>query len=86
MAAHEQYEQNNNGKRLKSETLESSSTPGVWISRMERMIRLQACEMAQLRQMVDTIVRLCKAHAACKKMQWLGMRKQCSYAARPGRP
>jgi len=75
MAASNQWERNKNGKRLRSEILESSSAPGDWRSQKERMMRQQAREMAQLHQMVDKTAKLLEAFAACKEMQWLGLRK-----------
>jgi hypothetical protein len=50
MAASEQWERNKNGKRLRSEISESASAPGDWRSRMERTMRQQAREVAQLHQ------------------------------------
>jgi hypothetical protein len=50
MAASEQWERNQNGKRQRSQISESVSALGVWRSRMERTIRQEACKVAQLHQ------------------------------------
>jgi len=47
-AASEQWEWNQNRKRLRSEISESGSAPGDCGSRMERAMRQQARKMAQL--------------------------------------
>jgi len=75
-AASEHWERNKNGKRLRSEISESSSAAGDWRSRMERTMRQQAREVAQLHQTVDKMARLVEANAVCEETQWLGMRKR----------
>jgi hypothetical protein len=48
LAASEQWERNQNEKRLRIKISESVSTPGDWNSRVEHIIMQQAREVAQL--------------------------------------
>lgn len=75
MAASEQWERNQNGKRQRSQISESVSALGVWRSRMERTIRQEACKVAQLHQTIDKMARLLEVHATYDETEWLGMRK-----------
>ena len=43
---------------------------------MERIMRHQVCEVVQLHQTVDKIVRMLEAHAALKETQWLSMKER----------
>jgi hypothetical protein len=70
-AANEQWDRNKNGKRLRSDILESSSAPGDWRSRMERTMRQQACEVAQLHQTVVKMARMLEAHAVWRENPFL---------------
>jgi len=70
-AANEQWDRNKNGKRLRSDILESSSAPRDWRSRMERTMRQQACEVAQLHQTVVKTARMLEAHAVWRENPFL---------------
>jgi hypothetical protein len=75
MAPSEQWKWNKNSKRLRSKIPQSASAPGDWRSRMERAIRQQAREMAQLHETFDNMARMVEAHPSCEEMQWLGMKE-----------
>jgi hypothetical protein len=72
--AAEPLECNENGKRLSGESPEASKPPGEWRSRMERTVRQQAQELAQLHRTTRQITNLLEAHAACEEVQWSGVK------------
>ena len=72
--AAEPLERNENGKRLRSESPEVSKAPGDWRSRMERTVRQQAQELAQLHRTARQLTNLLEAHAAREEVQWAGVK------------
>jgi hypothetical protein len=68
-AASEQWERNQNWKRLRNETSEPISAPGDWRSAMERTVRQQAREVTKLHQTIDRMARMLEAHTAREEAQ-----------------
>ncbi|KAF8538259.1 hypothetical protein BDD12DRAFT_885699 [Trichophaea hybrida] len=72
--AAEPLERNENGKRQRSEGPDVSKAPGDWRSRMERTVRQQAQELAQLHRTARQLTNLLEAHAAREEVQWAGVK------------
>jgi hypothetical protein len=60
--ASEQWECNQNGKRLWNKTSEPVSALGTWVSGLERTARQQAHEATQLHQTIDQMARMLEAY------------------------
>jgi len=77
-------ERTENGKWRR--TSKAPATPSDWRSRMERTMPQQGQELTQLHGTVQHLTNLVPAQAACKEVQWLGMRTWMQERAYMGCP
>ena len=75
VAVSKQCELNMNLKMLRAECSESPSALRDRRSGMQRKVRQQPCNMAQLYQTVDKMARLLQTCNSCDKTQWLVIRQ-----------